>query len=274
MDLPLSSVGTADTLPVPERPQRMHRLPRRFIDHLPEAAPAVAAAASDELIPIIPRVRLIVHDVFKTITNAFHVLRFFPNRPSYDPEAFISPQDLANFPDSIQSSSTIIPEEIGSMLPPPYPYSSMSTYRLMQWVDSGSNLKSESEVNRLVNDVIRAPDFHAEDFQSESQFDVGREHRKLDAAINSSPLLKDGWHKATVDIRIPTGDDTNGVHVFSVPGFRYRPLVEVIKAAFMDAQARLFHFSLFCRIFVSPLTGCETRIYDELYTSDAWLNAQ
>ncbi len=68
MDLPLSSVGTADTLPVPERPQRMHRLPRRFIDHLPEAAPAVAAAASDELIPIIPRVRLIVHDVFKTIT--------------------------------------------------------------------------------------------------------------------------------------------------------------------------------------------------------------
>lgn len=73
---PLPPIGA---LPAPARPQRIHRLPRRFIDKLPEAEPAVITAASDEPTPIIPRVRLIVHDAFKTMTNAFHILRFFPN---------------------------------------------------------------------------------------------------------------------------------------------------------------------------------------------------
>ncbi|KAK0421714.1 hypothetical protein EV421DRAFT_1724714 [Armillaria borealis] len=270
--LPLPPTGA---LPVPARPQRIHRLPRRFVDKLPEAEPAVVAATSDEPRPIIPRVRLIVHDAFKTVTNSFHILRFFPNRPSYDPEAFVLPQDLANFPESTEHDSPTSEGASAALPPPPYPYSSMSVYRLMQWVNSGSNLKSESEVNRLVNDVIRAEDFQADDFNSKFKFDVGREHQKFDDAINSSSLLKDGWREATVDIKIPAGEDqATDTHVFSVPGFRYRPLVEVIKAAFTDAQARLFHFSPFRRIFVSPLTGHETRIYDELYTSDAWLNAQ
>ncbi|KAK0465660.1 hypothetical protein IW261DRAFT_1575057 [Armillaria novae-zelandiae] len=79
------------TLPVPAHPQCVHRLPHQFVDKLPEAEPAVVTATSDEPTPIIPRVRLIVHDAFKTMTNAFHIFRFFPNRPSYDPEALVSP---------------------------------------------------------------------------------------------------------------------------------------------------------------------------------------
>ncbi|SJL17050.1 uncharacterized protein ARMOST_20591 [Armillaria ostoyae] len=278
VDIPEAlSLPSTSALPVPAHPQRIHRLPRRFVDKLPEAVPAVVAPASDELIPIIPRVRLIVHDVLKTVTNAFHILRFFPNRPSYDPEAFILPQDLANFPEFTEhDSESPISEGVSAALPPPpYPYSNMSIYRLMQWVDSGSNLKSENEVNHLVNDVIRAPDFQASDFQSKFKFDMGREHQKLNDAISSSSLPGDGWCEATVDIKIPIGEDqAAGVRIFSVPGFQYCPLVEVIRVAFTDAQARLFHFSPFWRIFVSPLTGHETRLYDELYTSDAWLNAQ
>jgi hypothetical protein len=36
----------------------------------------------------------------------------------------------------------------------------------MKWVNTGSRLKSEGEVNRLVDEVINAPDFHAEDLRN------------------------------------------------------------------------------------------------------------
>ncbi|KAG2339318.1 hypothetical protein BDR05DRAFT_977756 [Suillus weaverae] len=57
-------------------------------------------------------------------------------------------------------------------------------------------------------------------------------------------------------------------------GFHYRPLVEVIHAAFADVQAHAFHLSPFKRLWKDPLDGHQERIFDELYTSDAWLGAQ
>jgi hypothetical protein len=48
--------------------------------------------------------------------------------------------------------------------------------------------------------------------------------------------------------------------------------VEVIKAAFTDISARDFHLTPFKRL-VESASGIVTRIYDEVYTSDAWIAA-
>jgi hypothetical protein len=45
-----------------------------------------------------------------------------------------------------------------------------------------------------------------------------------------------------------------------------------MKAAIADITSKRFHFSPFRRIWKSP-SGAETRVFDEAYTSDAWLDA-
>jgi hypothetical protein len=49
--------------------------------------------------------------------------------------------------------------------------------------------------------------------------------------------------------------------------------VEVIKAAWSEDMAKNFHLSPFKRIHIDPKTKVETRVYDEVYTSDAWIEA-
>jgi hypothetical protein len=84
----------------------------------------------------------------------------------------------------------------------------------------------------------------------------------------------DDWIETSVTINIPTKSKEDPPTPYTIPGFHYRPLVEVIRAAFADAQARAFHLSPFKRLWKDPLDGHQERMYDELYTSDAWLEAQ
>jgi hypothetical protein len=140
-------------------------------------------------------------------------------------------------------------------------------------MNSGSNQKSETEVARLVKEVILEKDFditHLEDFS------VKRCLRKLDNDSGGSRNIKfpDDWIKANVAIDIPTKLGEGDTRSFSVPGFHFRPLVEVIRSAFAAIQANAFHLSPFKRLWKDPLDGHEERIFDELYTSDSWLDAQ
>jgi hypothetical protein len=86
---------------------------------------------------------------------------------------------------------------------------------------------------------------------------------------------RDGWKEVAAEILVPTREKNlngNG-RVFTVPGFQYRPLTAVIHAAFSEAASKWFHFTPFKRFWKSPVTGQEQRLHDELYTSDAWIQA-
>jgi hypothetical protein len=149
----------------------------------------------------------------------------------------------------------------------------MSIYRLMSWANSGSNSKSEGEINRLVADVINAEDFKVEDLAS---FSAHRENHIFDESEktgpnNGAPWLKDGWSESTVDIEIPAGIKNALPRTFSVPGLHHRSIVEVIRAAFAEVTALQFHLTPFKR-FRTTATG-EERVYDEVCASDAWLEA-
>ncbi|KIO07303.1 hypothetical protein M404DRAFT_136171 [Pisolithus tinctorius Marx 270] len=61
--------------------------------------------------------------------------------------------------------------------------------------------------------------------------------------------------------------------MFTIPGLLYRQLVAVIHSTFTEDNAKWFHLTPFRRVWRSAITGCEMRLYDELYTSDAWNRA-
>jgi hypothetical protein len=67
----------------------------------------------------------------------------------------------------------------------------MTTYRLMTWMNSGSHQKSETEVSRLVKEVIQAQDFNPRDLDG---FSVRRSLQALDNSEGKgSATFPDDW---------------------------------------------------------------------------------
>lgn len=277
------SMDTADDMPVtaplaaPEvtstgRLRRNYRLPARYEDQYPEAPaplpplPQVAPGSS-----ALPRVILHVRDTIRTGVNRFQLLREYPHRPSYDPDSYVSPEDLSN-------SSRVQPVCVEPIIsaersqPPPWPFQNMSTYLLMEWMVTGSNQKSVGEMDRLAKDVIGSSKFKLEDI---ANFSTQRELHRLDSSEGDniqSPFAHDGWIEHDVTIPVPNGLKNSTGHQFAIPGLHRRPLISVLKAALGDITSRRFHFSPFKRFWKTP-SGKEQRCYDEAYTSDVWIQA-
>jgi hypothetical protein len=252
------------------RPGRHYRLPKRYED-LPPEPPAPLPPPPPA--PALRRVILHVRDTVRTALNRFGLLREYPRRPSYDPDASLGSEDLANW-DAPPHCEPAIPNSEGLSFLPPWPFKTMSIYLFMEWLNSGSNLKSVGEADRLVNGVLRHQEFKASDFDG---FSARRENRRFDqveADTAGAPFGGDGWTTSTVHISVPTGqkDPTGTDCRFAIPGLHHRPLLGVLKAALVDVASKRFHFSPFKRFRILSF-GREERCYDEVYTSDAFLKA-
>ena len=258
-----------------QRPCRTHRLPLRYRDELPEAPPPISTSSSTVGGPsLVHRVILHVFDSVRTGFNIFGIARDYRHRPTYDPNSFATVHDLSDLPrcpDVNAKSSDPITSSSGHA--PPWPWENMTVWRLMSWKLTGSSQKSNAEVTRLVHEVVQAPDFKISELVD---FNTTLESRQLDNVnlAKETPAIFDdnGWKEVTVDISIPTRERQGGGQAFSLPGLIYRPLVPVIKTAFSEPLSKFFHLTPFKRIWKSP-SGHEQRLYDELYTSDAWNKA-
>ncbi|KAG2751869.1 hypothetical protein P692DRAFT_201683986, partial [Suillus brevipes Sb2] len=214
------------------------------------------------------RVLLTLRDTLQTTFNSLGLCRLYPRRPSFEPNTFIPSSLLASTSPTIAQESVFPPP----LLPPPYPFSNMSIYRLMSWMNSGSNMTSETKVAQLVKDVMLAEDFNTKDLEN---FSVKRSLRQLDSEESGGKItFPDDWIETSVNINIPTKSKEDKPLPYNIPGFHYRPLTQVVRAAFADAQATAFHLLPFKKLWKDPLDDHQERIYDELYTSDAWLEAQ
>jgi hypothetical protein len=218
----------------------------------------------------IKRVILHVREYFRTGLNQFSILHeYVKQRPSYDPDAQVQPEDLANIPLYAGSADDL--NKVIDHPPPPWPFENMSKYLLMNWFHTGSTQKSEAEVTRLAKEVISAPDFQSKDL---SGFNAHQENKRLDKATTpgkptGTPFSTDDWQETSVKIEVPIPLKNHLPQVFHVPGLHYRSIVEVIKASWNTAISGQFHLTPFCKFHIDPM-GNETRIYDEVYTSDAW----
>jgi hypothetical protein len=265
----VSDVSLVSEEPAPPR----RRIPRAFndIDYLPEDL-NVSDNVNFPTLPVqsrIKRVLLTLRDTLQTAFDSVGFCRLYPRRPSFEPNKFIPSSSLARSSPTVEGT-----DSSPKVFPPPYPFPNMSTYHLMRWMNSGSHQKSEAEIQRLVTDVLLADDF---DVKHLEEFSVKRSLRQLDKPEDQSGVkvtFPDDWIETNITISIPTKSAEEGPKAYTVPGFHYRPLVEVIRSAFADVQAGAFHLFPFKRLWKDPLDGHQERIIDELYTSDAWLNAQ
>ena len=67
---------------------------------------------------------------------------------------------------------------------------------------------------------------------------------------------------------------TGGCHwLFTVCGLLYYPITDILKMAFSSPAAKQFHLFPFKQFWQNTEDGTEQQVYDELYTSDAWLEA-
>ncbi|KAG2128016.1 uncharacterized protein EDB93DRAFT_1096230 [Suillus bovinus] len=148
----------------------------------------------------------------------------------------------------------------------------MTIYRLMSWMHTSSNMVSETKVSHLIRDVMMADDFNPKDLED---FSIRRSLRELDTDNKRRRVtFPDDWIKTSITISILTKSKEEDPQPYTTPGFHYRPLVEVKHAEFADVQARAFHLSPFQWLWKDPLDSHQERIFDKLYTSDAWLEAQ
>jgi hypothetical protein len=253
------------------RLRRHYRMPARYVDVPPEGPtplPSIPVAPLPP-VPSIRRVILHVRDCLQTTTNCFGLLREYPYRPSYDPDFLVSPEELSDRAVVKNTVSKQHTEQVS--FSPPWPFENMSTYLLMEWVNTGSSKKSNAEVDRLVKEVIGAKEFRVDDLRG---FNIQRENKRIDtcSSRHMPPFGHDGWFETDVAISIPTGvRDPNGKGAtFSIPGFHHRSLLAVMKSALHETMARRFHFSPFRRLWRNP-SGYDERVFDDTFTSDAWL---
>jgi len=148
----------------------------------------------------------------------------------------------------------------------------MSIYRIMDWATTGSNQKSQGELDRLAKDVISAPDFKINELIG---FSARQQYKRFDLSEQSGasdPFAFDNWMESIVHISLPSGskDPSERGRDFAVPQLHHRPLIAVMKAAITDVSGCKFHFSPFKRFWSRP-SHPEERCFDEAYTSDAFL---
>ena len=130
------------------------------------------------------------------------------------------------------------------------------------------------DLNGLVHTVILANDFNREDLQ---EFSVQRETRRLDEVPcdpSSSLFMSDGWHTASIPIHLPCEKVKQPEDVapeFHIEGLHYRKITEVVKSAFEEPAAQMFHTAPYKLFWQPDKTRPPERIITELYTADAML---
>jgi hypothetical protein len=187
-------------------------------------------------------------------------------RPSYDPDAFISAEDLFR-----PHLSSIVPQADDEVkhLEPSTIYSSKSAELLLDWQTTGGSAKSDEEVTRLVRAVLLHPEFEVNTLQS---FNATYENRKADAAEERSPFLSSFQH-ADLVIEVPSGSKGVPPQPFTIPGLCYRTIITLLKDAFNSHISEQFHltpFKLF-RTRTLPSGEDDERVYSEMYNSDIFL---
>jgi len=161
-------------------------------------------------------------------------------------------------------------------------FSSSTVFRLMNWMWSGSQLKSVGELNRPVHEVLLAPDFNVDDLQA---FNARCETARLDSAITSGRISHtatlssalDAWRETEVQIPIPDGRTHKHrtdppIPYFSVSGLHHRSLTGVIKVAWTDHNTAPFEYLPF-RQFWQRKPGITESIRDEVFSSEAFIDA-
>jgi hypothetical protein len=231
----------------------------------------------------------IVWRAIKTSCNSFGLYREYPNIPTHNPDNMfcllnlvdnsppINEMELStsvstplSLQDPISSSS-----ESSSNATSFFPFKNSTIFGMMSWMWTGSSMKSIGEMKKLV-DFLKSDDFKKDDLAA---FDIHSETTKFDNYLErpASDNPQDGWCESEVIIQVPDGKihSKDSIPTYKVPGFHHRSLVDVIKTIYSDVASTSFHYMPFKSFWKDPSTpeSVPQRVHDELYSSDAMIDA-
>ncbi|KZT12253.1 uncharacterized protein LAESUDRAFT_603543, partial [Laetiporus sulphureus 93-53] len=129
------------------------------------------------------------------------------------------------------------------------PFKNGSIFHLLHWQYTGSNQKSEAEMQRLI-DIITEPDFDANELKGVR---IASEWKHVEAVTtaDANGIFKpaDGWKKASVKIPLPKEREEfpseADAPMLNVPDVYHRSLLEIIKSVCMDDDASFYHWHPF-----------------------------
>lgn len=271
------------------RVARKKRLTWKLLQQLPEPpppAPEPLIDDSDATPP--PTIVGYVWNAVHTIRNSFGLYREYPSIPTHNPDDLLTLADLTDTisPPTIvetplATASRLAPIITNNVSTPSHtssysPFTNSTIFGLMNWMWNGSAMKSISEMVTLVN-FLKSDDFCKEDLQG---FDIRKETAKFDKTMEvdegNTDAPTDGWRERVVSILVPDGehhDSDDDIPVFEVPGLHYRSLTAIIKSVIEDSSASSFHYTPFKNLWHSTPEAPAQRIYNEIYSSDAMIEA-
>ena len=306
----MSTEQGTEQVPLLEQPvdETLHRsrrakcLPRRFLDFVPgSAAPSpllthfqqqqeiaaqgAAAAATAATEPPSPEEVTMTDEApaelhaLTTRPDVLGVFRNYPCVPSREPP---NPNAYAGFSPAswinrapIASNLSITTSEA-----PPKPAEEGPGFAKACWsarLNSGSPYKSCSESNKITQHFTN-PAWNWGDFIGYNAFTESRRFDREHFSKKAALKCGDEWKEANIDIPIPCighRQKEADALVFTVKGLLYRDLVGVITEQLKDPDA-------FKEMFLQPFSehwkptenDPPVRVYGEVYSSDAMLNAQ
>jgi Plavaka transposase len=231
----------------------------------------------------------VVWRAIKTTRNSFGLYREYPNIPTHNPDNTLCLLNL------VDNSPPINEMELSASVSTPlslqdsisnssssnaasesfFPFKNSTIFGMMSWMWTGSSMKSIGEMKKLV-DFLKSNDFKKDDLAT---FDIHSETTKFDNYLErpASDNPQNGWRESEVIIQVPDGKihSKDSIPTFKVPGFHHRSLVNVIKTAYSDLASTSFHYMPFKSFWKDSSTpeSVPQRVYDELYSSDAMIEA-
>ena len=212
----------------------------------------------------------VLRKILKSACNGFGLFRqyYATHFPDHDPAQNISSKDLIN------TSPTILTNIY-------HPYPNQTSFLLGEWYWNGGEKKSQLSFQRLL-EIIGHPAFRPEDV-------AGNNWRRIDTQLSGEPFQRanDGgscvdeetdsdWIKTPVKISIPFHKRMShpGQKDFDAGILHHRKLTSVIKEKITRLSTHPhLHFEPY-ECFWQPNNATEpVRVYGELYTSDAFLEA-
>jgi len=240
------------------------------------------------------RVVLLVRESFHGLRNSFGLARTYKGVPSSIPDQPNGGTYIPsyNHPTPLRGPRTV--EEIVS----PYPNLSSFLFDHHFWTSGPTKSRRDRDSTQ---ELLTREDFKASDLEgvnlgaieeelrgrpSRGQWEQTRGWRTSDlvigvpkgikrtAAVRRDEAAQDARQRRGAPEPPPSKTTPLPGAQIRVPGFWHRSICEVIQETFsQDPAARTFHYHPYEQTYHSPLdpTRPTERVYDEVFTSDAWL---
>lgn len=286
------------------RPRQQKHLPLRFRDQQPEAPapappppppPSVPAASSTN-----PSAQTFSTEpeLVRTERNAFDIYRVYIGRPTHNPDEDWTIEDMSDIRGDAEGEGDDAEEEDSDLddeeqeLPWYYPFPSAFACRLTHWTFNGSNEKSLPQVQELIDNILKAPDFDIESLEELSisteatrldqpvraaEDDEGAEEEEDNAAENVDPTTDNdvGWKTVNVSFPIPPCDrkvrKDEDLPQYTVSDVYVRKIIPIMVEAFQSSKFKDLHTTPFEEHYQPDPDGPSQRIYSEPYNSNKWI---